>query len=75
MNSIHQILETVVADSLVSDFNSVEVNEKLQRIQDHLRGRNIPPVTTVSAEFVQRERKPYHAFKFNHKFQFFLSES
>ena len=48
MNSIHQILETVVSDSLVSEFNSVEVNEKLQRIQDHLKGRNIPPVTTVT---------------------------
>jgi hypothetical protein len=47
MNSIHQILETVVSGSLDSDVNSVEVNEKLQRIQDHLRGRNIPPVTTV----------------------------
>ncbi len=48
MNSIHEILETVVSDSLVSDVISAEVNEKLQKIQDHLRGRNIPPVTTVA---------------------------
>jgi hypothetical protein len=51
MNSIHEILETVVADSFEPDLNSVEVNEKLQKLQDHLRGRTIPPVTSVSLFF------------------------
>ena len=51
MNSIHEILETVVAESLESEVNPAVVNEKLQRIQDHLKGRAIPPVTTVISHF------------------------
>ena len=49
MNSIHEILETVVT-SLESEVTPDQLNEKLQKIQDHLKGRTIPPVTSVKTQ-------------------------